>query len=62
MAYVLTSVSLGLLFWLVRHPPKPATQSLAIMVGNCAIAALRGSAAALLGISLLLSVRLRASP
>ena len=62
MAYVLTSVSLGLLFWLVRHPPKPATQSLAVMVGNCAIAALRGSASALLGISLLLSVRLRASP
>jgi hypothetical protein len=59
-AYVLTSVALGVSFWLLRHPPKPASQSIAIMVGNCAIGALRGSSAALVGVSLALSVRLRA--
>ncbi len=58
-AYMLTSAVLGGLFWL-RHLPHPAWQPLGIMVGNCSVAALRGSASALLAVSLCLRVRLRA--
>ena len=60
-AYAVTSVLLGGLF-LLRHPPHPASQPLAFMIGNCAIAALRGFAAALVAVSLCLCVRLRADP
>jgi hypothetical protein len=61
MVYIVMSGVLGGLFW-VRHLPHPAWQSVAIMVGNCAVAALRGSASALVGVSLCLCVRLRADP
>jgi hypothetical protein len=61
LAYALVSALLSGLF-LLKHFPHPALQPLAIMVGNCAVAAVRGSAAALVGVSLCLRVRLRANP
>jgi hypothetical protein len=60
-AYLVVAALLGGLFWL-RHPPHPRSQSLPIMVGNCSIAALRGCATGLLGVSLCLGLRLRANP
>jgi Domain of unknown function (DUF4184) len=60
--YAATSASLAGLSLFLRHPFHPASQSLSIMVGNCAIAALRGFAGALVGVSLCLRVRLRADP
>ena len=60
-AYLVTSAILGGLFWW-RHLPHPQSQSLPIMVGNSAVAALRGCASALVGVSLCLRLRLRANP
>jgi hypothetical protein len=61
-AYVLMAVMLAGAFLWTRHPAVHAGKSLAIVVGNYAIAALRGVAAALLVVSLFLSLRLRAKP
>ncbi len=61
LAYSLTSVVLGVLFLVSRHPWHPGTQALSLMIGNSAIAALRGFAAALIAVSLCLRVRLRAN-
>ena len=60
-AYAVVSAVLGGFFWL-KHPPHPLSQSLPIMVGNCAVAALRGCSSALLGVSVCLQFKLRATP
>lgn len=58
-AYVVVSAVLGGFFWF-KHPPHPLSQSLPTMVGNCAVATLRGCTGAVLGVSLCLQFRLRA--
>jgi len=45
----------------IRRPSNTSMPSVALMVGNVAIAVLRGFAAALLVVSLALTVRLRAN-
>jgi hypothetical protein len=60
LCYSLASLVASLLFFYLRHPPRP-TQSLPVIIANCAIAALRGFASALLAVSLCLKIRLRAS-
>ncbi len=59
--YVGLTAVLGVAF-LARHGWHPASQPLGILAANCAIAALRGFAAAMVAVSLLLLVRLRALP
>lgn len=59
LAYALVSVALGVLFLVSRHPWHPGTQALSLMIGNSAVAALRGFGAALIAVSLCLRVRLR---
>jgi Domain of unknown function (DUF4184) len=59
--YVLTSLALGLFFLTLRHPLHLVTQSLSILITNCAVAALRGFAGALLAVSFCLQIRLRAN-
>ena len=62
LAYALTALLLAGLFFVVRHPSYVLARSIAFITGNVAIAILRGSAAALLLVSLGLSIRLRANP
>jgi len=52
----------GGLCLLIRPPHYEAGKSLAIVIGNYAIATLRGAAAAVLVVSLGLTRRLRANP
>jgi len=54
--YVLAAAILSGLFFLMKHP---APRNLSVPVSSAAIAILRGLAAALLGVSLCLNVRLR---
>lgn len=60
--YAVTASGLTGLFLLLRGGHHGAGQSLALIVGNCAIAALRGCAAALALVSGALMLRLRAKP
>jgi len=60
LCYSLTSLVASLLFLYLRHPPRP-TQSIPVVIANCAIAALRGFASALIVVSLFLTLRLRAN-
>jgi hypothetical protein len=62
LAYSVTALLLAGLFLLMRHPSYVFGRPLGFMIGNCAIAALRGFAAALILVSIGLSVRLRANP
>ena len=61
LAYVVTACVLAGLFLRLRRPHYATGASLALLVGNYAIAALRGVAAALVLVSLSLSLRLRAN-
>lgn len=60
MTYFIMTLFLALLFLAIRRPHFLAGGSMAVVVGNYAIAALRGFAAALLVVSLGLILRLRA--
>lgn len=60
-AYAAMAVVLAGLFLATRRPTDASTHSLAIFVGNCAIAVLRGFAAALVLVSVCLTLRLRAN-
>ena len=60
LAYVVMTAAVAGLFLTIRRPPS-STQSFALWVGTYAIAALRGCAAALLVVSLALTLRLRAN-
>ena len=60
-AYVLMTMVFTGLFLIIRRPSTSAGASLAIVVGNYAIAALRGCAASLVVVSLGLTLRLRAN-
>ncbi|MGA2190374.1 MAG: DUF4184 family protein [Steroidobacteraceae bacterium] len=62
MAYLVMALVLAVLFLFIRRPHFLAGGSLAVVVGNYAIAALRGFAAALAVMSLGLTLRLRANP
>jgi hypothetical protein len=62
LAYAVTAFVLAGLFLRLRRPHYASGASLALLVGNYAIAALRGFAAALVLVSLSLSLRLRANP
>lgn len=62
LAYLVMALLLAGLFLVVRHPKYTIGASLALMVGNYAIAALRGFAASLVVVSLCLGIRLRANP
>jgi hypothetical protein len=61
LAYLVMALLLAGLFLVARHPRYAAGASLALMVGNYAIAALRGFAASLVVVSLCLGIRLRAN-
>ncbi len=61
-AYAVMTLILAGLFLVLRRPHFLAGGSLAVVVGNYAVAALRGFAAALLVVSLSLILRLRANP
>jgi hypothetical protein len=61
VAYAVMTLVLAGLFLVIRRPHFLASGSLAIVVGNYAIAALRGFAAALVAVSLSLILRLRAN-
>lgn len=61
LAYATTMLLLAGLFALRRRPLEASTHSLALSVGNFAIAVLRGFAAALAVVSFALMIRLRAS-
>jgi Domain of unknown function (DUF4184) len=60
IAYLVMTLLLAVLFLVIRRPHFLAGRSLAVVVGNYAIAALRGFAAALIVVSLSLILRLRA--
>jgi Domain of unknown function (DUF4184) len=62
IAFILTSVAFALVLLLLRNRLHPVTRSLSITIAYWAIAALRGFAAALVGVSLCLRLRLRADP
>jgi hypothetical protein len=59
LAYVVMAMVLAGLFLIIRRPVEVSGHSLALVIGNYAIAALRGFAAALVVVSLSLSIRLR---
>jgi hypothetical protein len=61
LAYGVMAVVLTGLFLVIRRPSSSAGASLASIVGNYAIAALRGLAASLVVVSLSLTLRLRAN-
>jgi hypothetical protein len=60
LGYSLASLVASLLFVYLRHPPHH-TQSIAVIIANCAVGALRGFASALIVVSLILNLRLRAN-
>jgi hypothetical protein len=62
LTYAVTASLLAGLFLIMRRPSYVFGHSVAFMIGNCAIATLRGFAAALILVSVGLSVRLRANP
>jgi hypothetical protein len=62
LAYVVVAVLLAGWLLVVRHPTHATAVSLGIMVGNYAIAALRGFAASLVVISVCVGLRLRVDP
>ena len=62
LAYAVTASLLAGLFLVMRRPSYVFGHSLAFMIGNFAIATLRGFAAALVLISVGLTLRLRANP
>jgi hypothetical protein len=59
LAYPVMSLVLAFLFLIIRRPHFLSGGSLAVVVGNYAIAALRGFAAALIVVSLSVILRLR---
>jgi hypothetical protein len=59
-AYVMTALLLSGVFLIIKHPLASLTHSITGLIGSCAIAALRGFAVALIGISFCLDLRLRA--
>ena len=61
-AYALAGLLITGLFLLIRRPHHEAAKSLSIVVGNYAIAVLRGGAAALVAVSLALTAWLRPKP
>jgi Domain of unknown function (DUF4184) len=62
LTYALLASLLAGLFLILRRPSYVFGHSIAFIIGNCAIATLRGFAAALVLVSLGLSVRLRGNP
>ena len=60
VVYAVSAACLAAIFLMIRHPFFDGGKPLAMMVGNYAIAALRGCAAALLLVSIALTLRLRA--
>ncbi len=62
LSYAVTASLLAGLFLVMRRPSHVFGHSIAFMIGNIAIATLRGCAAALILVSVGLSVRLRANP
>jgi hypothetical protein len=62
LAYAVTASALAAVFLVLRRPSYLLGHSVALVVGNFAIAALRGFAAGLVLVSLLLVLRLRANP
>jgi len=62
LTYAVTASLLAGLFLVMRGPSRVFGHSVAFMIGNIAIATLRGFAAALILVSVGLSVRLRANP
>jgi hypothetical protein len=58
--YGVVAMLLAGLFWGLRRPAVAVTRPMSVMIGNYAIATLRGFAAALIAVSACLSVRLRA--
>jgi hypothetical protein len=60
--YVLATAIFGMFFLRVMHVSSYSTRAITMLVGNCAVAALRGFATALIAVSLCLTVRLRAAP
>jgi hypothetical protein len=62
LTYAVTGALLAGLFFAMRRPSYVFAHSVGFIVGNSAIAALRGFAAALILVSVGLSVRLRANP
>ncbi len=62
LIYAATGLLLAGVFFVLRRPSYVFAHSVAFIIGNFAIAALRGFAAALVLVSLGLSVRLRANP
>lgn len=61
-AYAAMTVLLAELFFVIRRPAYAPARSVVFMVGNYAIATLRGFATALVLVSLCLRIRLRANP
>ncbi|MDB6083485.1 MAG: hypothetical protein JWN43_1366 [Gammaproteobacteria bacterium] len=61
-AYAAMTLLLAGFFFVARHPAYSTGASVSILIANCAIAALRGFAAALAVVSLCVSTRLRANP
>lgn len=62
LTYAVTASLLAGLFLVIRRPSHVFGHSVALMIGNFAIATLRGFAAALILVGVGLSVRLRANP
>ncbi len=60
IAYALAAAAFSVAFYLWVRLGLPPTRSIALRVADFAIASLRGLAAALLGVSLALDLRLRA--
>jgi hypothetical protein len=60
-AYVATALLLSVTFLVIKHPLQSLTHSWVVMIGSCAVAALRGFAVALVGVSLCLRLRLSAN-
>ena len=58
--YAAAALLFGVVFLALRRPSYAASHSLALVIGNVAIAALRGFAAALIAVSFALMLRLRA--
>ena len=60
--YVLAAVILSSAFFLMKHPAESATRGVGVPLSGAAIAVLRGLAAAILGVSVCLKLRLRWEP
>jgi hypothetical protein len=59
---VLGTALFGIFFFHRMHVSNYSTRTITLLVGNCAVAALRGFATALIAVSLCLTARIRAWP